>query len=294
MTSRSDAATKTSRRPSAGLIDSVLARARIKTNVCTRQRRQNGYTLQRREVTDYNLIYVLRGGAVWAIGSEDMPLRPNDLLIVPPHVSHRGYSTTRRVDLLSVHVEATLPGGQDVFGLLRPPPVRRVISGGALERYLDAFGLEFTNKNDTFPPSARPLQEGWGRLIALQLLREDAELGLLEPTELNPLITETMRYLAERIAEPITLDELCRHTGYSAQHLSRLFRRALGVTPLQHLATLRIDRARDLLAEDTLTVQAIAERVGFTDPFYFSRVFHDQAGMSPSAYRREICSDHPA
>ena len=46
-----------------------------------------------------------------------------------------------------------------------------------------------------------------------------------------------------------------------------------------------------LLADRALTVDAVAERVGFDDPKYFARVFKDLAGMSPSAYRRANVAD---
>jgi two-component system response regulator YesN len=53
----------------------------------------------------------------------------------------------------------------------------------------------------------------------------------------------------------------------------------------------RIDKAKLLLADRSLTVDAVAERVGFEDPKYFARVFKDHAGMSPSGYRRANVAD---
>jgi AraC-like DNA-binding protein len=59
----------------------------------------------------------------------------------------------------------------------------------------------------------------------------------------------------------------------------------LGVSPQQHLAERRIDEARRLLQHGGFPVGAVAERVGFADPYYFSRAFARRVGMSPTAYR---------
>ena len=58
------------------------------------------------------------------------------------------------------------------------------------------------------------------------------------------------------------------------------------LTPMHYRNVVRIDKAKLLLADRSLTVDAVAERLGFGDPKYFARVFKDLAGMSPSAYRR--------
>ena len=55
---------------------------------------------------------------------------------------------------------------------------------------------------------------------------------------------------------------------------------------MRYRNVVRIDKAKLLLADRSLTIDAVAERVGFEDAKYFARVFKDLAGISPSAYRR--------
>src|SRR5689334_323046 len=99
------------------LVKYVLTHMSVKTNVCTFQKPAVGYTPPSRTVPDYNLIFVTRGHVVWVIAGVEYPLQPGGLVIVPPAVEHSAYSRTRRITLISTHVEATLPGGQDVFEL---------------------------------------------------------------------------------------------------------------------------------------------------------------------------------
>ena len=272
------------------LLNYVLRHMDVKTNVCTFQKHEHGYLLPSRTVPDYNFIFVTRGRVVWVVDGADCPLGPGDLVIVPPDVEHHAYSRTRRVTLVSTHVEASLPGGQDVFELLEPPRLQHVPAGCPLDRYLRGAALEYQRAAaDT--AQVLPL---WSPLICHELFRHDAKLGLLKQRAADPLIARMLEDLDRRIATAVTLEDLARRSGYSAQHLNRVFQRTLGVTPLQYLARTRMERAAELLREGRLTVAAVGERVGFSDPYYFSRQFSLHFRISPSHYRAQAGSDSPS
>ena len=272
------------------LVNYFLRQMIVRTNVCSFQKHEHGYTLQSRMVQDYNFIFVTRGKVVWVIGGEDFPLGPGDLIIVPPDVEHHAYSLNSRITLLSVHMLATLPGGQDVFELLSPPRFQHVPAGCPFDNYLRGAEAEW----------ARPQTETidmlslWSPLIAHELFRHNAKIGLLRYRAADPLIAGMLEDLERHIARPVTLDALARRSGFSAQHLNRTFQRVLGVTPLKYLSRLRMERAAELLRDGRLTVSAVAAAVGFDDPYYFSRQFHAHHRTSPSAYRAAACSDSPS
>jgi len=73
-----------------------------------------------------------------------------------------------------------------------------------------------------------------------------------------------------------------------------MFRLALGVTPLQYLTRLRLGRAAELLRENRLTVRAVARKVGYDDPYHFSRAFRQQFGHSPRDHRQNLVSEYPS
>ena len=284
------------RRPSSAvpLVDFVLRHAKIITHLCSLQQHENGYKLERRTVPDYNLIYCTRGRPMWVIHEQPYPLEMGRLVIVPPGVPHHAFCKTRRVTIGSVHVEVTLPGGQDVFTLLIPPRLQTVAQGSRLDRYLRGAMDEFDRPGQD---ELRQMLSGWVRLIVLELIRQNAADGLIEVRDADPLVVELLDELNRRVAEPVTLNELAEWSGFSAQHLNRLFRRALGVTPLQHLARMRMERAAELLAEGRMTVRGLAQRVGYDDPYYFSRAFKQHFGQSPAYYipsRHRQGSDSPS
>ena len=277
--------------PSDALVDFVLRHAHVKTNVCTRVVEYHGYTLALRTVPDYNLIYAMSGRPVWVIRDRPVALSPGKLLIVPPHVPHHAYSRSKRVTIGSVHVEVTLSGGQDVFELLVPPLVQDVAPGGLLDTYLRGAMREF-DRVDT--DQTYLMLPHWSRLIVLEMLRCTAQTGLLRTPPVDPLVAELLNELNRRISRPTSLSDLAAWSGYSPQYLNRLFRRVLGVTPLQHLQRLRMQRGAALLIEGRLTVRGVARKLGFDDPYYFSRVFKQHFGRSPAQYRQAAGSESPS
>ena len=273
------------------LVRYVLQHLTVKTNVCSFQKHETGYLLQSRMVPDYNFIHVTRGRVVWVIEGRNYPLAPCDLVIVPPHVEHRAYSLTRRITLNSIHVEVTLPGGQDVFALLSPPRFQHVPAGSKLDAYLRGEASEYARPSAADTGLMLPC---WAPLIVRELFRFAAERGLLRHRQADPLVAAMLEHLDRCIARPVRLAQLAERSGFSAQHLNRLFRRVLGVTPLQYLARTRMEQAAALLREGRWTVNAVARKVGFEDPYYFSRLFHRHHGQSPSRFRAAAGSDYPA
>ena len=277
--------------PPQPFVDFVLRNAQIGANVCSRQKVENGYMLAPRTVPDYNLIFVRRGKVMWVIDDHEFPLVPGDLVLVRPSVPHHAFSRTRRMTLGSIHVEVTLPGGQDVFDLLIPPTFRHVRAGTRLDQYLGGAIDEWDRGDESQTLLMMP---GWARLIVLELLRHDADLGVLGQRPIDPLVSEVLDELNKHLNRSTSLDELARHSGYSPQHLNRLFRKVLGVTPLQYLMRMRMERAAASLAQGRLTIRAVARSLGFDDPYYFSRLFRQHFGRSPAHYRESAGSDSPS
>src|SRR5690606_14326106 len=160
------------------------------------------------------------GRVVWEVDGESIELSPGGLVLVPPGVLHRAYSRTQRVTLGSIHVDARLSGSRDVFELLVPPRHQRVAAGSRLDQYLRLAIGEFDRTDRS---EAQLMLASWGRLVTLELLRDNADRGLLRHRPLDPLVAQVMEYLSERLAQPASLAELTTWAGYSSQHLNRLF-----------------------------------------------------------------------
>ncbi len=101
-------------------------------------------------------------------------------------------------------------------------------------------------------------------------------------------IRRALTFADEHFAERITLTEAAREASLSKFHFCRLFHQETGVSFTEHLQTLRVRRAKALLADRSLTVTEVAYGAGFNDVSHFDRVFKRIAGVSPTEYRKAI------
>lgn len=106
---------------------------------------------------------------------------------------------------------------------------------------------------------------------------EPGDGGSLEPT---------MRWLRDRLGEPVTLAEIARHAGTSTRTLNRRFREQTGTTPLQWLLRQRVHHAQELLETTSLSVEEIAGHCGFGTAVALRQHFANHVRTSPAAYRR--------
>lgn len=97
------------------------------------------------------------------------------------------------------------------------------------------------------------------------------------------LSIETLRRDWQR---PHRLDELAAAANMSVAHYSALFRRQTGFAPIDFLIRLRVQHACRLLDTTELPVRQVAERVGYADPYYFTRCFRRVMGRAPRLYRK--------
>ncbi len=86
----------------------------------------------------------------------------------------------------------------------------------------------------------------------------------------------------------ITLTELSEKYGISIGHLSSLLKAELGLSFSEYIAAKRVQKAKELLADETLSLDEIANQVGYHDYFYFIKVFKKVTGISPSKYRKML------
>lgn len=92
----------------------------------------------------------------------------------------------------------------------------------------------------------------------------------------------------------LSLNYLARQIGVSPSYLSRVFNRELGQSVPKTIEDTRLRQARTLMDETALSVAEIAAKVGFSDARYFSRIFREHHGVSPSAYCSRQGKDAPS
>ncbi|TQK63002.1 iron complex transport system substrate-binding protein [Brevibacillus sp. AG162] len=110
---------------------------------------------------------------------------------------------------------------------------------------------------------------------------ESQGIGVTVPN----LVVQAVRYIEEHYAEAFTLDDFAALLNCSPRSLQRTFKAQLAVGPIDYLIQVRIQKAQELLRQTNLGLKEVAESVGYTDSYYFSRIFKKYTGFSPSVYK---------
>ncbi|KPV58772.1 ABC-type Fe3+-hydroxamate transport system, periplasmic component [Paenibacillus sp. A3] len=101
------------------------------------------------------------------------------------------------------------------------------------------------------------------------------------------VVAQAIRYIDEHYAEPVTLHSLASLFQCNVRQLQRLFKARLQLGPIDYLMQVRMQNAKAMLRQTDAPLQHIAESVGYSDGYYFSRMFKKYVGVSPLLYREQ-------
>jgi AraC-like DNA-binding protein/mannose-6-phosphate isomerase-like protein (cupin superfamily) len=220
----------------------------------------------------FELIFFLEGKANIEAGSESVDVLGFDVVIYPPGLEHAEHLDLRhRQEIICLWADT---GPTPTFD----HAITLMDERGTLRSLFELVYEEFTANR----PCADELISCYLQTIFLQVRQSFSEPA----REATSLVERSLGYIHEHYARDFDIDELAGQVAVSPSYLFRLFKKKMQVTPMHYRNMVRIDKAKLLLADQQLTVDAVAERVGFEDPKYFARVFRDMTGTTPSGYRR--------
>jgi AraC-like DNA-binding protein len=148
-----------------------------------------------------------------------------------------------------------------------------------------AFSLDDVKRLEGYSRVALGVKGVWSAAEAQARVRRLASGEDELPAHSSALVKRALVFIHRNYGELITRWRLADEVNVSEDYLTRLFKRELGLSPWEYLSRYRIKRAKELLETTDLSVAALAEKVGFSDQAYFSRVFRKLAGMPPQAWR---------
>ncbi len=111
----------------------------------------------------------------------------------------------------------------------------------------------------------------------------------MEQKRTPPLLKPALDFIyTNYLKQNICVSELSRLCLISPRHFSRLFRNTYHTSPIDFVNDLKLQRAKNLLESTSLSVTEIASEAGFSEIFYFSKLFKKMEGLTPSEYRKSI------
>lgn len=105
----------------------------------------------------------------------------------------------------------------------------------------------------------------------------------------SQLVDDIRAYLDKNFTQQITYKVFYDIWGYNEKYITTLFKEAFGISPSKYITSLRLEMAKSLMKKNPqILLKDVAEQTGYTDALYFSRVFKNNEGMSPSAFIQSL------
>jgi transcriptional regulator GlxA family with amidase domain len=104
----------------------------------------------------------------------------------------------------------------------------------------------------------------------------------------DKVIAKCLAWIAKRPTVEAPVASMARLSGLPERTFKRRFRKAAGMTPLEYVHAVRLEQAKALLETTDETLDKLAERVGYEDATFFSRLFRRSVGLTPAQYRRRF------
>jgi AraC-like DNA-binding protein len=233
---------------------------------------------------DWCLFFPEKGSLYFEIEQLQGTASLGDVVLCPPDTAFRRIV----ISPLSLHVmRVQFPA--DMTGLWERSPIGK-ISVQNYNRLLDNLNLlrqigaeSVTVRNE--------LIQHYMRDIWLIMCRHWQYEGFAEASSLSPdpLMNEAYTYMESNACKPnLLVKDIAGALRMTSGQLTRRFKDAFELTPLQFITKVRMDKARQLLAETNLTIEQVSECCGYQNGFYLNRLFQKYAKTTPLQYRKSV------
>lgn len=231
-------------------------------------------------IIDYtDVTYILGGEAEYSINDEVYPVSAGDLLCIPPGSKRRARTfPDRLIESQCLNIVVRTPQGAPFS--LPFPLICRIGNHPDLSFLYDEIQKAVLLKK----PGCRLHAQAYILLILeefYQLLYTKKENRISDFR-----VRKIMEYVAGHYNQSLSLSDAAKIVDLSPVYFGNLFKQQTGMSFRQYVTTIRLNQAENMLLNGENTVGEVAELCGFSDTFYFSKVYREQKGTSPSKVSR--------
>ncbi|WNR42097.1 helix-turn-helix transcriptional regulator [Paenibacillus roseipurpureus] len=243
----------------------------------------------------FELNLVLEGSQKMRVGEHHFNQKQGDLLWILPNEAHAslGGADERFMEYMCVHFEVADPWFRQQLSQLKQTLYP---SGSKIAMTLHPILMDLAQmarQTDTSGLSLKlqTMQASFQIFAALtEVLIQEADTSLL-PSEDIGLAAKIAARIEQQAAtatheqDPFRIIDIAKQLGYSPAHCNRVFQKAYGISPRHYLSTIKLRQAKLLLMDPTLSIEHIADKLGYKDLSQFSKQFKRWTNLSPTSYR---------
>ncbi|UKJ09288.1 AraC family transcriptional regulator [Solitalea lacus] len=242
------------------------------------------YRIRENGCDDYILIYCLNGKGYYKSAQGTFTITPNQFILISPKEFHC-YQSDIETPWTIYWVHFT---GKNVEGL---------INNLNLKRFFIPTDLPYNEQIvELWQEMFSSIQEGFSlenlnyanlclcRFITFFLFPEKTNKKVKESSTVDHL-NLSIAFMHENIDKRLSAEEIAHEFNFSTSHYSALFKRKTGLSPIEYFIRIKIRYACQLLTQSNLIIKEVGQKIGYDDPYYFSRIFKKVMSCSPMEYK---------
>ena len=231
-----------------------------------------------RVLSEYQLIYITKGRGEFKTAGREFAVVPGSILFLFPGVAH-SYKPLFETGWTEYWVGFKGPFADALRDNGFLSPERPFVTTGLQKDILSLYSRIFDQVTDQ-----APLYQIRASSLVIELVAEilASERRAAQSSHSEQLVAKAKFLMQEHIDGEINLNAICEDLGVSTSHLNEVFKSYTAMTPYQYFISIKIHRAKDLLERGDLAIKEVAFQLGFADEYYFSRLFKNKTGLSPS------------
>lgn len=241
------------------------------------------FPIKRADGYEYPQIFLSRSGeGEVIINGETTKIPPDTVFYIPPFCPHEYHDLSD-----AWYLDWIAFSGSQVIPLLEQWKLNKftAIQGVDMDRLRRIITrIYYTLKSDKLYGNHYASAQLYDFLIEYRKIADNRLSSFY--TAQSVALADVLQYIEEHYPGQIKLNELAKIAGVSEQHLCRLFKKNFQLRPMEYLAQVRVQHAKDLLVYSNKTIGEISDETGFQDGSYFSVVFKRYENMTPGEYRR--------
>ncbi len=228
---------------------------------------------------DYYLFYITDGELTIYFPNKSVVARAGDTVVFPPNTPYKyTHSKTSQVGYLWVHFTGSAARFYlDDLGFVGLPSIFHSHSKNHASANFQALFDVFSRDDGTRTHSLAAILLQTMTSLARSFNKENG----------NSAILHSVKYINSNYTKKLSVPDLAEAANLSVSRYCALFKETTGISPINYITNLRIGHACELLRTTNMPINSIGDLVGYSDPYFFSRIFKKKLNKSPAKYRKE-------
>jgi len=237
-----------------------------------------------RVLNEFQLVYITKGEGVFFCDGNTYNVKPGCIMLILPGLKH-SYKPISETGWQEYWV-----GFKGSYFIQLLEEGRFSVDHVFFETGLHDSILSFINQIFDEVRSQKPLYQLKTCALILSIIAEvlTRERRKEQPNNYEKIVAQAKCLMESNVYKAINLPAIAEQLGISTSRLNEIFKTYTSMTPYQYFIHIKIHKAESILEQEEMSVKEAAYRMGFDDQYYFSRLFKNKTGVSPSDWKKSI------